>query len=65
MWTAALIGIASTICAFLVGFFPPSQLPKGWVPEYEIATFGIFLLLAIVPLILNFFGKKSWVAISG
>jgi len=60
MWVICVAGIIASLCAILIGYFPPSQIKVGNIVFYEsflIIGFGLFYA---IPLLLYRFRKRSW-----
>lgn len=55
MWLTAGIGTLCCICAMIVGFVPPSQIPVGNVFIFEALLIGGLILFVLIPW---FFAKK-------
>ncbi|PID35468.1 MAG: amino acid permease [Rhodobacterales bacterium] len=60
MWLVAGVGFLAVLFAFVVGFFPPSQLPVGSPLTYVSLVGGGLIFFIAAPLILNAFKKPSW-----
>ncbi len=60
MWFVAGIGFLAVLFAFVVGFFPPSQLPIGSPITYVSLVGGGLILFIAAPLIINALKKPSW-----
>ncbi len=60
MWFVAGIGFLAVLFAFIVGFFPPSQLPIGSPATYVSLVGGGLIFFIALPLIINAFKKPSW-----
>ena len=60
IWLVSGIGILSCIFTFIVGFFPPAQIPTGNTTFYvAFLMIGVFLICLAPSLILKF-KKPSW-----
>jgi len=57
MWVIAGIGFLAVLFAFVVSFFPPSQLPVGSPVEYVGLVFGGTFLFTLLPFLITM-GKK-------
>ncbi len=57
MWAIAGIGFLAVLFAFIVSFFPPSQLPVGSPLEYVGLVFGGTVLFTVLPFLI-IAGKK-------
>ena len=57
MWAIAGIGFLAVLFAFIVSFFPPSQLPVGSPMEYVCLVAGGTLLFTVLPFLITI-GKK-------
>ena len=57
MWAFAGIGFLAVLFAFIVSFFPPSQLPVGSPLEYVGLVLGGTVLFTILPFLITL-GKK-------
>lgn len=62
MWLIAGVGFLAVAFAFVVGFFPPAQLPVGNPMTYVSLVGGGLIFFIVAPLILNAFKKPSWKA---
>lgn len=60
MWLIAGVGFVAVLFAFVVGFFPPSQLPVGSPVTYVSLVGGGLVFFIAAPLILNVFKKPNW-----
>ncbi len=60
MWFIASIGIISTIFAIIIGYLPPPQIQGLNVYFYEIFSIGGTILFCIIPLIIRYFRKPTW-----
>jgi putative glutamate/gamma-aminobutyrate antiporter len=61
MWLIAGIGFAAVTFAFIVSFFPPSQLPIGSPALYVGLVVAGLVIFIGAPLIINGMKKPSWV----
>lgn len=57
MWAIAGIGFLAVLFAFIVSFFPPSQLPVGSPLEYVCLVAGGTVLFTVLPFLITI-GKK-------
>lgn len=60
IWLLAGIGFLAVLFAFIVGFFPPTQLPMGSPTTYVILVASGLILFVSAPLIIHKFKKPSW-----
>jgi putative glutamate/gamma-aminobutyrate antiporter len=60
MWLIAGTGFAGVLFAFIVGFFPPSQLPVGSPALYIGLVAGGTILFTAIPLLIGFMKQASW-----
>jgi amino acid transporter len=60
MWLVAGVGFAGVVFAFIVGFFPPSQLPVGSPTLYVGLVVGGTILFTGLPLLISSFKQASW-----
>jgi len=60
MWIIAGTGFAGVVFAFIVGFFPPSQLPVGSPALYVGLVAGGTLLFTGLPLLIFGLKQPSW-----
>jgi putative glutamate/gamma-aminobutyrate antiporter len=60
MWIVSGVGIASSIFAIFIGFFPPSQIPTGNLYLYVFFLALCIVLSCIAPAIILRFQKASW-----
>lgn len=61
MWTVAGVGFAGSLLAFVLSFFPPSQIAMGSTTVWYSVLFGGVGLFVILPFIILAFRKPSWV----
>lgn len=60
MWIVASCGALAALSGFILGFFPPSQLPTGNIWFYEgFLGLGTFLML-LLPLLIYSQQRKGW-----
>lgn len=60
MWITCVVGILASIFTFIIGFFPPSQIPTG-----NLAFYVGFLVIGVIlsclgPSIILLFKKENW-----
>ena len=60
MWCIAGVGFAGVAFSFLVGFFPPTQLPVGSPALYVSLVVGGTLLFTGLPLLIGLLKQSSW-----
>jgi putative glutamate/gamma-aminobutyrate antiporter len=60
MWCVAGVGFAGVAFAFLIGFFPPTQLPVGSPVLYVSLVAGGAVLFSALPLIIGMLKRASW-----
>jgi putative glutamate/gamma-aminobutyrate antiporter len=60
MWIIAGVGFAGVVFAFIVGFFPPSQLPVGSPALYVGLVIGGTIVFTGLPLLISTFKQASW-----
>lgn len=60
MWLISGTGFAGVLFAFVVGFFPPSQLPVGSPALYIGLVVGGTVLFTVIPLLIGFMKQASW-----
>lgn len=60
MWLVAGFGVLASCFGIVIGFVPPSQLKSGSVLFYELFLTSGIIILAVPPLIIYRFRKKSW-----
>ena len=60
MWCVAGVGFAGVLFAFVVGFFPPSQLPVGSPTLYVGLVAGGTVLFTGLPLLIGLVKRPSW-----
>lgn len=58
IWIVGGVGLLSALSGFVVGFFPPTALPKELVFPYEIATLFGILAIGGMPFVIYAFRKK-------
>ncbi|NGX44305.1 MAG: Glutamate/gamma-aminobutyrate antiporter [Candidatus Anoxychlamydiales bacterium] len=61
MWLVAGIGLLAVVFAFIVGFFPPSQLEIVRPERYVIFLIAGTVVFVTTPIIINHFKQPSWV----
>jgi len=59
VWIVGGIGFVSAVSGFIVGFFPPSALPKELFLPYEITTLIGILAIAGIPIVIYSF-RERW-----
>jgi putative glutamate/gamma-aminobutyrate antiporter len=64
MWCIAGVGFAGVAFSFLVGFFPPTQLPVGSPALYVCLVVAGTVVFTGLPLLIGMLKQKSWRAIS-
>ena len=65
MWCIAGVGFAGVAFAFLVGFFPPTQLPVGSPALYVGLVVGGTVVFTGLPLLIGTLKQSSWRAADG
>ena len=60
MWTVAGVGFAGVGFAFVVGFFPPSELPVGSPTLYVGLVAGGTVVFTGLPLLIGLLKRASW-----
>jgi putative glutamate/gamma-aminobutyrate antiporter len=60
MWCIAGVGFAGVAFAFLVGFFPPTQLPVGSPALYVGLVAGGTVIFTGLPLLIGTLKRSSW-----
>jgi putative glutamate/gamma-aminobutyrate antiporter len=60
MWCIAGVGFAGVAFSFLVGFFPPTQLPVGSPALYVWLVVGGTVVFTGVPLLIGMLKRSSW-----
>lgn len=60
MWIVAILGMVTLVLLFTVALFPPAQLPGDSDTMYFSVILGGFLIVIVVPFIIEFFKKKRW-----
>ena len=60
MWCIAGVGFAGVVFAFIVGFFPPTQLPVGSPGLYVGLVAGGTVLFTGLPLLIGALKQASW-----
>ncbi len=64
MWIVAGTGFAGVVFAFIVGFFPPSQLPVGSPALYVGLVAGGTIVFTGLPLLITMMKQASWRAVA-
>jgi amino acid transporter len=62
MWTVALLGIISSLFAFMIGFVPPGQYDTGSLIFYESFLLLGLMVMCGIPLWIYRYRKPSWKA---
>jgi len=62
MWLVAGVGFAGVVFSFIVGFFPPSQLPVGSPALYVGLVAGGTILFTGLPLLIDSLKQMGWTA---
>lgn len=60
MWGVAGVGFAGVLFAFVVGFFPPTQLPVGSPSLYVSLVVGGTVVFTVLPLLIGMMKRPSW-----
>ncbi len=60
MWVIAGVGFAGVVFAFVVGFFPPTELPVGSPTLYVGLVAGGTLVFTGIPLLIGMLKRASW-----
>jgi glutamate:GABA antiporter len=58
--TLCVVGLVASVCAFLIGFVPPSQFAWGGAGYVAIVASGVLVIGILVPLTLLHFRRPSW-----
>lgn len=61
MWIVGGVGFAGSLLAFVLSFFPPSQISMGSTTVWYSVLFGGVALFVILPFIIYACRKPSWV----
>lgn len=61
MWIVAGLGFAGSLLAFVLSFFPPSQINVGGNTVWYSVLIGGVVLFVVLPFIIYAFRKPSWV----
>jgi putative glutamate/gamma-aminobutyrate antiporter len=64
MWIVAGVGFAGVAFSFLVGFFPPTQLPVGSPSLYVWLVIGGTVVFTGLPLLIGTLKQSSWRAVA-
>ena len=64
MWIVAGVGFAGVAFSFLVGFFPPTQLPVGSPSLYVGLVVGGTVVFTGLPLLIGMLKQSSWRAVA-
>lgn len=64
MWVIAGVGFAGVVFAFIVGFFPPSQLPVGSPTLYVSLVVAGAVIFTGLPLLIGMLKQASWRVVS-
>ena len=60
IWVVATIGFLSSLFAFILLFFPPSQIQVGSITFYESFLIIGLIVMITIPLCIHAFKKDSW-----
>ncbi len=60
MWLVGAVGLAAVLFAFIVGFFPPSELPVGSPALYTGVIVGGVVIFLAAPFIIMTRRRPSW-----
>lgn len=60
IWFVGSLGVMSSICAFLLGFVPPSQLHVGSLFFYETFLLGGLIIMSLIPYLIYRYKHPSW-----
>jgi len=60
MWVIAGVGFAGVVFAFVVGFFPPTELPVGSPTLYVGLVAGGTIVFTGIPLLIGLLKRASW-----
>jgi len=61
MWIVGGVGFLGSLLAFVLSFFPPSQIAMGSTTVWYAVLFGGVALFVILPFIILVCRKPSWV----
>ena len=61
LWVVAGVGLAGSLLAFVLSFFPPDQISMGSTSVWYGVLFGGVALFVILPFVILAFRKKSWI----
>lgn len=61
IWLVGGVGFAGSLLAFVLSFFPPSQISMGSNAVWFSVLIGGVVLFTVLPFIILAFRKKSWV----
>ena len=61
MWIVGGVGFLGSLLAFVLSFFPPSQIAMGSTTVWYAVLFGGVALFVILPFIILACRKPSWV----
>ena len=59
LWIVCLLGLASCIATFCIGFIPPDNVPVDGVMHYEVLLVAGLVLMSLIPFILRASVKKN------
>lgn len=60
LWVITSLGFLSSIFAFIIGFFPPSQIPTGNVQVYVTMLIASVIIACVAPWVILLFKKPHW-----
>lgn len=60
MWVTGLLGMASSLLALVIGFFPPAQIAAGTILFYVGFLLTGLILVCIAPSLILHFKTKKW-----
>ncbi len=61
MWLVGGVGFLGSLLAFVLSFFPPSQIGTGSNTTWFVVLIGGVILFVVLPFIIQAFRKPSWV----
>lgn len=61
IWAVGGVGFLGSLLAFVLSFFPPSQISMGSTTVWYSVLFGGVVLFTVLPFVILAFRKKSWV----
>jgi len=59
-WAISILGLASTLFAYVIGWFRPDQIPESSYTAYLMILAGGFVVIFAIPHIIYHFARDAW-----